>query len=212
MRFSLIPKEMKFFALFEEATARIVSGSAKLEEMAVQFDNLSARALAIKADEEACDVTVEKIIKALDRSFITPFDREDIHSLATSLDDVMDNVEEASHRFESFRIDRPTPEAIELVKIIRKSCEHLQGAVPLLRDLRKSEQIQSHLREIGVLENHADRLYRKVDSDLFASNPSTPADVLNLIKWRELYAWLEQTVDSAKSVSQIISEIVIKGT
>jgi predicted phosphate transport protein (TIGR00153 family) len=209
MRFSLIPKEMKFFELFNQTMQRITEGAAKFVEMVTVFDDLPRRGQELKNDEDACDQSVEKIIKALDRSFITPFDREDIHTLATSLDDVMDNLEETAHRFEVFRIDRPTAESVQLAKIIQDCCRHLESAVKLMCDLRKSDQIQIHLREIGRLENEADRIYRTVDADLFAN---ARGDLLTLIKWRELYAWLEATVDATKKVSQILSEIIIKGT
>ncbi len=209
MRFSLIPKEMKFFDLFNQTTARISSAAAKFVEMVTVFDDLPRRGRQLKNDELECDLLVEKTIKALDRSFITPFDREDIHTIATSLDDVMDNLEETAHRFEVMLIDRPTPEAVQLAKIIQECCTHLEEAVKLLVDLRHSEKIQHHLREIGRLENEADRVYRTVDAALFAN---ANGDLLTLIKWRELYAWLEATVDATKKATQILSEIIIKGT
>ena len=214
MRFSLIPREMRFFDMFDEAAQRLVVASGKFLQMVTVFDNLHERGVDLKQEEEACDQIVEKIIKALDRTFITPFDREDIHALATSLDDVMDNMEETSHRLEVFRIDRPTPEAIDLARIFNDCCGHLGQSLNHLRDLRHAEKIQHHLREIGRLENEADRVYRKTDAELFATAvaSTTPVDILTLIKWRELYSWLEESIDACKDVSQVISEIVIKGT
>src|SRR5262249_2908747 len=150
----------------------------------------------------------ERIIKALDRSFITPFDREDIHALATRMDDVLDNMEETSHRLLVFRIERPTPPASALARIIQECCVHIERAVGLCRSMKNVEEIQEHLREIGRLENEADKIYRDSDSALFAD----PPDILLLIKWRELYGWLEETVDACKDVAQVISEIVIKGS
>jgi len=173
------------------------------------FDNVHARCNDLKQEERSCDEMVERIIKALDRSFITPFDREDIHTLATSLDDIMDNMEETSHRFEVFRIDRPTEPAVAMARIIKDCCGHVEQAIRACRNMKKPEEIQSHLREIGRLENEADTIYRDSDSALFA-NGST--DILMLIKWRELYSWLEETVDACKDVAQVISEIVIKGS
>ena len=210
MRFSLIPREMKFFDMFDEVGAIIARAAGRFMEMVTTFDNLHERGRAIKADEEACDVTVEKIIKALDLSFITPFDREDIHTLATSLDDVVDNIEETAHRLEIFRIERPTPAAVSLARIINDCCTHLEQALRLCRNLKKPEEIQVHLVEIRRLENEADQLYREVDGALFARTDAP--DILTLIKWRELYAWLEESVDACKDVAQVISEIVIKGT
>ena len=209
MRFSLIPREMQFFDLFDQVAAQLTAAADKFLDMVTVFDNLPARGQDMKAVEDACDHLIGAIIQALDRSFITPFDREDIHTLATKLDDVMDNMEETAHRFEVFRIDRPTPTAVKLAGIIKDCCAHLAQALTLLRDLRNSARIAQHLREISRLENEADRVYREADAALFAA---ADGDILTLIKWRELYAWLEETVDACKDVSQIISEIVIKGT
>src|SRR5829696_5351051 len=112
--FNLIPREARFFDMFDETVAHLTGAAGKFLTMVTAFDNLHARAQEMKQEEETCDDLVGKIIKSLDRTFITPFDREDIHSLARSLDDVMDKMEETSHRLEVFRIDKPTPEAVEL--------------------------------------------------------------------------------------------------
>lgn len=231
MRFSLIPREMRFFDMFDETAARITLAASKFHEMVTVFDKLEIRSQELKQEEDSCDALVEKIIKALDRTFITPFDREDIHTLATKLDDIMDNMEKTSHRLEVFRIEKPTPESVELARIIKECCLRVEQAIKLLRDLRNSEKIHLLVREIGQLENDADRVYRRADAALFASlvvtnsspagvagyaenpmHPITTIDILTLIKWRELYEWLEETVDACKHVANVISEIVIKGT
>ncbi len=230
MRFSLIPREMKFFDMFDEFVATLTQASKKFHEMVSVFDKLDVRSQEMKRQEEACDSCVETIIVALDRTFITPFDREDIHTLATNLDDIMDNMEKTSYRLAAFRIDKPTPEAVEFARIIKECCIRVETAVRLLRDLGNSEKIHVLLREIGQLENDADKVYRMADAGLFANlltngqacqaaevptprlAPITPEDILALIKWRELYEWLEETVDACKHVANVISEIVIKGT
>ena len=208
MRFSLMPREEKFFDLFDEAAAILARAAGKFLAMVTEFDRLSARSNELKHEEAAGDQVVEKIIQALDRSFITPFDREDIHALATSLDDILDNMEETAHRFVVFRIDKPTTEMAKLAQIIQDCCLHLEHALRLCRNLRDPEAIQNHLKEIGVLENEADRIYRETESALFAN----PPEILALIKWRELYGWLEETIDACKDTARVISEIVVKGT
>ena len=209
MRFSLIPREMKFFDFFDEITAVLTRASGKFLDMLTNWDNLAARGIDIKKDEEDCDTIIERMLKSLDSTFITPFDREDIHTLATTLDDIMDNLEETAHRFEVFRIEAPTRAAIQLARIIRDSMVHLEKAIRQLRNMKRPEDIQRHVLEISRLENEADQLYREVDAALFDKQPS---DILMLIKWRELYAWLEETVDACKDVANTISEIVIKGS
>jgi uncharacterized protein Yka (UPF0111/DUF47 family) len=199
---------MKFFDLFDEVAVILTRASGKFLAMVTEWNRLQERSYELRHEEHACDEVVGRIIKALDRSFITPFDREDIHTLASLLDDVLDNMEETAHRFVVFRIEQPTASAAMLARIILDCCDHLASAIRLLRSLKNVEEIQNHLREVGRLENEADKVYRDSDSALFAN----PPDILLLIKWRELYGWLEETVDSCKDVAQVISEIVIKGS
>ena len=132
--FSLIPRERRFFDLFDETTAHLTKAAQKFLDMVTVFDNLTARSREMKFEEEACDDLVRKIIEALDQTFITPIDREDIHRLATSLDDILDNMEETAHRLQVFRIERPTPEAVDLARIVYDCCTHLQQAVSLCRE------------------------------------------------------------------------------
>lgn len=209
MRFSLIPRQTKFFDMFEEVAAIQTRAAGKFLDMVKEYDRLDARSNELRFEELASDEVVERIIQALDKSFITPFDREDIHTLATSLDGVLDNMEETANRFAMFRIDKLTLEAVTLAEIIQDCCLHLEHAIRALRTMKNVQLVQNHLKEIGRLENKADNIYRHTESKLFA-NP--PADILQLIKWRELYSLLEATVDACKNVSQVISEIVIKGT
>jgi predicted phosphate transport protein (TIGR00153 family) len=209
MRFSLIPREMRFFDMFEEVAATIHDAAVKFLDMVTIFDKLAQRAQDIKHDEEVCDKQVEKIIKALDRTFITPFDREDIHTLAAKLDDILDHMEETAHRFEVFRLEKPTAAAVNLARIVMDCTTHLQEAIRLCRNLQKPDDIHARLTRITQLENEADLVYREADAALFANGTT---DILGLIKWRELYGWLEETVDACKDVAQVISEIVIKGS
>jgi predicted phosphate transport protein (TIGR00153 family) len=208
MRFSLIPREEKFFDMFDEASGLLTRASAKFLTMVSEFSELTARSNELKHLENACDQVVERIVQALDRSFITPFDREDIHALATSMDDILDNMEETAHRFAVFRIDKPTSAAVAMARIIQECTLHLEFAIHQIRDMRHVEDVQTHLKEIGRLENEADTIYRDTDSALFAD----PPDILMLIKWRELYSWLEETIDACKDTALVISEIVIKGS
>ncbi|HZZ80201.1 MAG TPA: DUF47 family protein [Gemmataceae bacterium] len=210
MGFSLVPREMKFYDMFEEVAATITHASTRFLDMLTVFDNLPARGLELKAAEEKGDGQVENILVALDQTFITPFDREDIHNLATRLDDVLDNLEETAHRFEVFNIKKPTRAAIQLAAIINESCQNLAEAIHQLRYMKNPEEIQKRIVKITQLENEADRLYREVDAALFDN--ADPSDLLTLIKWRELYAWLEDTVDSCKECVHVISQIVIKGS
>jgi len=207
MRFSLVPREMKFFDLFDETVAILSRAAGKFVALVTEFDRLAERGQELKQEEHACDEIVRRIITALDRTFITPFDREDIHALATSLDDIMDNMEETAYRVVEFRIDKPTPEAVTLARIIQQCCTHIEQSVRLCRNLKNVETIQGHLQEITRLENDGDNIYRDSDSALFAN----PPDLLQFIKLRELYAWLEETVDACKDAALVITTIIVKG-
>src|SRR5438105_9034642 len=156
MRFSLIPRETRFFDMFEEVAATIHRAAVKFLDMVTVFDDLAARGQEIKKEEETCDLQVEKIIKALDRTFITPFDREDIHTLATKLDDILDHMEETAHRFEVFRLEKPPGPAVAMARIIQECCLHLEHAVRACRTLKHPKAIQDHLKESTRLENEAD--------------------------------------------------------
>ena len=208
MRFSLIPREVKFHDMFDEVATLLTRAAGKFLAMVTQFDRIRERSEEMRREEHACDEVVKRLVSDLDQSFITPFDREDIHTLATSLDDVLDNMEETAFRLESFRIERPTPQAVQMATIIHECCVQLEKAIGLTRTMKDVDGIHGCLREVGRLENEADRIYRESDSALFAD----PPDILLLIKWRELYGWLEETVDACKDVAMVISEIVIKGS
>ncbi|HYT93894.1 MAG TPA: DUF47 family protein [Gemmataceae bacterium] len=203
-----MPREEKFFDLFDEAAEILVRASKTFVQMLSEFDRLQERADALKKEEHLCDLVVERIIKALDRSFVTPLDREDIHALATSLDNVLDNMEETAYRLLAFRLDKPTPEQNEMAVIVQECCNHVARAIRLCRKMKEFDQIEISLREIGRLENKADRIYRDTEAKLF----SQPPEILTLIKLRELYGWLEETVDACRAVAQVISEILIKGS
>ena len=208
MRFSLIPREQKFFDMFDNVTAIIVQSAQMFVDLVEHFDNRESRVNGLKDLEHNCDMAVEKILKALGRTFITPFDREDIHTLATSLDDVLDNMEEAAYRLTAFRIEKPTPEALKMAQIILQACNDVQKAVHLCRGQLGSPEMSKVLREISRLENEADDVFRKVEAQLFAD----PPEIMTFIKQRELYAWLENTVDSCRDVAHVINEIVVKGS
>jgi uncharacterized protein Yka (UPF0111/DUF47 family) len=192
-----------------EAVGRLLSrAAAEFLALVTEFDKLPERCAALKKLESDCDDVVAGIFQALDLSFITPFDREDIHALAKALDDVMDNMEEGAHRFMIFRIEKAPAPVVALAKNILDCCGRLEEIVRLIRTMKDVEKLHHNLREISRLENEADHTYREAESNLFAD----PPDILVLIKLRELYGWLEETVDSCQAAADVLSEIVIKGT
>lgn len=207
-----IPQEQKFFDMFDEVADIIVNAAAVFTTLIEEFDHRERRVVELSELEHKCDMAVEKILTSLARTFLTPLDREDIHSLATSLDDVLDNMEEAAYRLIAFRIDRPTPEALKMALIIQQACGYVKRAVQLCRGQIASQEMSQVLREISRLENDGDDVFRHTEAALFAHPPQNPAEFLTFIKWKELYEWLESTVDSCRDVAHVLNEVVVKGS
>jgi uncharacterized protein Yka (UPF0111/DUF47 family) len=207
MALSLIPRELKFFDMFDEAADLLRRAAERLLALVSDFDRLGERAYEIRQDESACQEWTQRLVAAIDESFITPFDRENIHALAHAINDQLDAVEEAAGRFEVFHIDRPTPEAVLMARILRDCAGHVADALRLCRDWKNAEQVLPHAREVTRLEGEVDRAARDCDRALFA-NPPDPAQ---LIKWRELYGSLRDAVNATRRVAQCLSEIMVKG-
>lgn len=207
MRFSLIPREEKFYDLFEEIARMLVEGADALSALFEDYKSADRYAGELKALEHRCDEAVANVLLILQRTFITPMDREDINSLATSLDTVLDNIEGTAYRAVALRIDSPTLEARRMAGIIRESVYAVQKAITLCRKQLASDVMQKTLRDVARLENDADDVYRGAVAQLFAH----PPDSIELIKWLELYQWLENTADSARTVAHVVTGIVAKG-
>ncbi|HEU4333806.1 MAG TPA: DUF47 family protein [Candidatus Eisenbacteria bacterium] len=201
----LLPVEPKFFDLFESQASVVLEAARALQEMAHHYDRVQERAQHIKELESRGDQLTHELIDNLNRTFITPFDREDIHALASALDDVLDNIEGVSSRFALFRIEKITPETVHLVSIIEKACVAIHEAVRHLRDFRR---VQEYCVTINQLENEADHISRTTTARLFEE----AADFRELIKWKELYGRLEATTDDCEDVANILEGIVVKNT
>ena len=202
--FGLIPKEEKFFQMFKEMTANTIKGAELLKEMVDDFDDPAGSQRRIKDAEHKGDSLTHGIIKMLNRSFITPFDREDIYSLSSKLDDIMDLIDASSQRLVMYNVEKPTPEAKQLAFIILKSCQALDKAVALLGG--KLEPIAEYCVEVNALENEADRVCREAISRLFDEEK----DPIQLIKWKEIYETLERATDKCEDAANILESVVVK--
>jgi predicted phosphate transport protein (TIGR00153 family) len=201
----LLPTSPKFFELFERQSATLLEGARALRDLAENFDDVDGKAHRIKEIESEGDQITHDLIDSLNRTFITPFDREDIHALASALDDVLDNIEGVASRFALFRVKELTPETRELILIIEKACVAIHEAVKCLRNRK---EVQKNLVEINKLENDADMISRDMTAKLF----DNAADFRELIKWKELYGRLEATTDDCEDVANIIEGIFVKNT
>ncbi len=202
--FGLIPKDTKFFAMFKEMTVRIIEGAELLKDMLDNFEDPATSQRKIKDIEHKGDSQTHDIIKKLNKSFITPFDREDIYALSAALDDILDLIDASAQRFVMYNVERPTPEAKELAFLILKSCQTLDKAVGLLGG--RLEPISEYCVEVNALENEADRVCREAISRLFDEEK----DPIQLIKWKEIYETLERATDKCEDAANILESVVVK--
>jgi len=201
----LIPKETHFFDLFEASAVNMVESSEKLLELLEQFDRVEDRARELKALEHQGDMYTHQIINELHTTFIPPLERDDIVALAQSLDDVTDAIEEAASRILLYKIQVVTPTAKELGRIILQESQEIQRTVPLLRRKEDMQRIIPATHEINRLENEADDAIRRGLTELFESD-----DVKLVIKWREIYEFLEGATDRGEDVANVLEGVVLK--
>jgi predicted phosphate transport protein (TIGR00153 family) len=202
--FGLIPKDVKFFAMFREMSARIVEGAELLKDMLDNFEDPVTSQRRIKDIEHRGDAQTHEIVKTLNKSFITPFDREDIYALSSALDDILDLIDASAQRVVMYNVDKPTPEAKELAFIILKSCQTIDKAVGILGG--RLEPISEYCVEVNALENEADRVCREAVSRLFDEEK----DPIQLIKWKEIYETLERATDKCEDAANILESVVVK--
>jgi predicted phosphate transport protein (TIGR00153 family) len=201
----LIPRDPKFFDLFAELSTNLTEGAKLLRTILSDPQDLAMRVSQVQAIEHRGDKATHSIITKLNQTFITPFDREDIHRLASSLDDVLDFVNSAALRLVMYKIHNPPPVAAELAGIIVLQCEELGKGVSLLE---KNGHVMQHCEEVNRLEDMADHVSRKAIADLFEHEKNP----IQLIKLKELYEVLEYATDKAEDAANVIEAIVVKST
>ena len=204
MAFSFLPKEDKYFALFSQMTEKIQEAAAVLVElMSGQYENFDVLSKKIKNIEHECDELNHSITTKLNKSFITPFDREDIYTLSVALDDVCDYIDAAARAVVMYDIRESDPFAVELAVVLQKQAHEIHGAVSYLKVAKGMEQ---HLLDIQRLENVADDVYFRAMANLFKNS----TDAIRVIKWKEIYEILENGTDRCESVGNIIESIILK--
>ena len=203
MAFRLIPKEERFFDDFVAMAEQIRNGAKLLNEMVAPDQPLWDKADEIKEVEHKCDFLTHEIIQRLHRTFVTPLDREDIHELARSLDDVMDAIDSAAALIPLYRIDRVRPGARELTRVILQQTGEIRAAVEALEN-RKG--VLERAIEINRLENEADRIHKHAIGQLF-DEETNPIIVL---KWKEILDVLEEATDACEDVANLLENVVVK--
>jgi uncharacterized protein Yka (UPF0111/DUF47 family) len=200
----LIPTDAKFFEMFSQA-AKILEAAAKVMGDMVASGDVPGSAARLERLEHDADVLTHEILIRLDKSFITPIDREDIHQLCLGLDDCMDYMEAVTERMMLYGLTQITVPVRELVEVLARQVAELNKVMPLVQEL-KYEKIIPHCIEINRLENLGDKLAREAVADLFKGNP----DPLEVMKWRDVYDNLETATDMCEHVAGIIEGIVLK--
>ena len=202
-RFRLIPREVRFYDDFEALADEIRRGARLLEEMLAPEHPVWDKADEIKEVEHKCDFLTHETIQRLHRTFVTPLDREDIHALARSLDDVMDAIDASAALVRLYRIDKVRPGARELARIISASADQVHKAMGALE--RRTGVAQCAI-EINRLENEADRLHQSAVQQLFADE----RDPIVIMKWKEILDFLEDATDRCEDVANVLEGVVVK--
>jgi uncharacterized protein len=203
--FGLIPKDERFFKIFKEMTTNIIEGAVLLKDMLDNFDDPMESQRRIKDVEHKGDALTHSIIQKLNKTFITPLDREDIYSLASKLDDILDLIDASAQRFVMYNVESTTPEAKTLGYLILQGCQAVDKAVGKLGN-KTNEQIFESCVEINAIENEADRVSREAISRLFDEEK----DPIALLKWKEIYETLEKATDKCEDAANILESVVVK--
>jgi predicted phosphate transport protein (TIGR00153 family) len=203
MSFRLLPKDPKFFELFIADGDNLETAAGALNEMVEQYDRLDERIANIQALEKAGDEIDRAVTRKLEDAFVTPFDREDIHELVARLDDVVDGIQAIAETFVIYGVTAPTPEARRLAAILDEQSRELAQA---LRKLDGLKDLERHFEAVHELENEADGLSRAAVAKLFRDD-LPPIDV---IKWRDLYNYLEEAIDAAEDAAEAMERMYHK--
>lgn len=204
----LMPREGKFFDLFNAHAERILEGSRELRQMIGEFSDLDAHAQRIDSAERAADRVTHETITLLHKTFITPFDRDQIHQLITSMDDILDLIQDVAESIALYDLRSITPEAKQLAEICQQCCERVKLTVSLLTDIKRSDAILKCCQEIDRLESDADRVMRSALSKLFREE----TDLKQVMKLRVIYELLESITDRCEDVANIVEGIVLENS
>ena len=200
---NLFPRDEDFFVLFRKQAGLVRESCDRLHEMMESFDRLEDRAKELKDLEHRADLVTHEIFERLNRTFITPLEREDIHALASNLDDVLDAVEAIGSRLVLFQIKGNTPEALRMSAILVECGRQIEQAVDNLQNMNN---LMAFTSELNRLENESDSICRNVTADLFSGKH----DVLDVMRWKEVYGRLESAADKCEDVANAIESIVVK--
>jgi len=207
-KLSFLPREEKFFDLLEMACANLVEASRHLKDLMDHYDDIHAKVQDITDCEHRGDNITHQIFGALHSTFITPLEREDIVALTHSLDDVMDFIESAADTMLLYKVERPTETARRLAEIIARACQEVSDVMPLLRRKDTMKRVLPVTVTINSLENEADDVMRHGLALLLEK----PDEVMDFLRWREIYEQMESATDRGEDVANALEAIVLKNS
>jgi len=206
MGFNLLPKEYEFFDMFDELVAHCVNASKQFQENMSKSIFSDEDVKKIKEIERTADGIVFNIVEKLNKTFITPIDREDIHELAHELDSVIDYILKVSNHMKVYKITDINPRFREEVKLIDRSVEALSKAVNGLRNMKDSKKIMRYCNEVNLIEDEGDQLKNDVMAELFGKE----TDAIYIMKWKDIFQTSEKVLDQCDDVSKIVESILVK--
>ena len=199
----LIPRDGKFFDLFNEQAKNIHLAAQQLVVLFHDFSEVEKRVSEIKTAEHKGDQITRSVMTKLNQTFITPFDREDIHALSSALDDVMDLVDAAASRLITYKVKSVTPGASQLADVILRGAEILEKAVS---ELNRPQNILKYCEQLGQIEEEGDRIKGECIARLFEDS----TEATEIIKWKEIYEVLEAATDKCEDASDVLAAVVLK--
>lgn len=204
--FNLLPKDTVFFDLFENMSQRVVASAKHLQRLAKEFPKIDGSIQLIRNEEHEADNLAHAALDRLDRTFITPFDREDIHTLVGNLDDIVDSIDALGKRFPLFHVKAMEPAFVKQTDVLVAATEAVRDAVHRLRKSHKLSDLSEKLIEIHHHESIGDDNHHAAMSELFAGN----IDALEVMKWKELYDYIETAIDGCEDVGNTLERLVLK--
>ena len=202
--FALVPRQIAFLEMFQQAARNMIEGSRLLKEMMADYQNPIQAASRIKDLEHVGDTITHDIVRRLNQTFITPIDREDIYGLTGAVDDILDAVEAVADRFVIFEVAGPSPPAIALSKILHDSAVAVGAGIDLLGE--RYADLNDYCARINSLENETDRLTRDALSKLFREE----RDPIAVVKWKEIYETFEEATDRCEDAANVLERITLK--
>jgi uncharacterized protein len=203
MRFQIIPRDQGFYELFEKDAANVADAASLLAKLLADFHDAETAHAEIRQREHDGDEMTHQILRQLNTTFVTPFDREDIHRLASGLDDILDGIEAVADLFVLHHIAHPLPEMRQQADVLARATEQVQEAMGQLRSLRG---LEPYWVEINRLENEGDRVYRKTMASLFSGDYKA----MDVLKWKDVVDQLEGAIDDCEDVANTLESIVLK--